>query len=201
MKSKIFAIAAFAALALSSCTSGPKDLSKKIPDNVLRTFCLVRYDVNQDKKISLDEADTVRTMDISDLNIKSLKGLENFRNLRNLNCSRTSIKVFDSALPSLQVLKCTHNPDLATINLSGCPALQFLCASHAGLESLSLTSQTDLFRLWIDNTPVSRLDLSGCPRINNINVMNCPSLKELTLSTEVNRELLYLAKDDALVVK
>ena len=31
--------------------------------------------------------------------------------------------------------------------------------------------------------------------------MNCPSLKELTLSTEVNREVLYLAKDDALVVK
>lgn len=195
---------AFAVLAAACSCSGPsnvKDVAKKVSDPVFRTYCVAKMDLDGDKAISMAEADSVRTMDISDLNIKSLKGIENFRNLRNLNCSRTSIKVFDSALPSLQVLKCTHNPDLATINLSGCPALQFLYASHSGLKSLSLTSQTGLFRLWIDNTPVSRLDLSGCPRINNINVMNCPSLKELTLSTEVNREVLYLAKDDALVVK
>lgn len=201
MKKIIFAIAAAAALLLCSCSSEPKDVSKKISDNVLRTFCLVRYDLNQDKMISTEEAAKVETMDISDLNVKSLKGLEYFPNLKNLNCSRTGIKSFDTAAPSLEVLKCSHNVDLTSIDLKGCPSLQFLFASHTGLKSLNLDATKNLFRVWIDSTPISRLDMTACPQVNNINVTNCPALKELTLSPEVNRTTLYLAKDDALVVK
>ncbi|MGN0201347.1 MAG: hypothetical protein ACI399_00365 [Candidatus Cryptobacteroides sp.] len=201
MKRQILAIAAAAALCLCSCSSEPKDVSKRISDTVLRTYCLVRFDTDQDKKLSVEEADTVSTIDISDLNVKSLKGLENFRKLQTLDCSRTAIKSFDIAMPTLKVLKCTHNQALTNVDLRGCPSLQFLFASHTGLKSLSLGQQTGLYRLWIDSTPISKLDLTSCPQLNNINVQNCPSLKEMTLSPDVNRMTLYLAKDDALVVK
>lgn len=195
---------AFAVLAAACSCSGPsnvKDVAKKVSDPVFRTYCVAKMDLDGDKAISMAEADSVRTMDISGLNINSLKGIEFFKSLKSLDCSQTKVKSLKLDNPSLEILKCEKNESLAAVDLSKCPALTFIYASHTSIKSLDLSSQQNLYRLWIDNTPVSRLDLSGCPRINNINVMNCPSLKELTLSTEVNREVLYLAKDDALVVK
>ena len=172
---------AFAVLAAACSCSGPsnvKDVAKKVSDPVFRTYCVAKMDLDGDKA-----------------------GIEFFKSLKSLDCSQTKVKSLKLDNPSLEILKCEKNESLAAVDLSKCPALTFIYASHTSIKSLDLSSQQNLYRLWIDNTPVSRLDLSGCPRINNINVMNCPSLKELTLSTEVNKEVLYLAKDDALVVK
>ena len=49
--------------------------------------------------------------------------------------------------------------------------------------------------------PVPALDITACPKLNNVNVQSCPNLKELTFSPEVNQNILYLAKDAALVVR
>ena len=176
-------------------------MAKKVSDPVFRAYCVSSMDLDGDRKVSLAEADSVKTINVSGLGIKSLAGLEYFRNLKSLDCSGTHVKSFDFQLPALEVLKCANNENLATIDLSGCPSLSFIYASHTGVKSLSLTSQTGLYRLWLDNSPISELDIAACPKLNNVNVQDCPNLKELTFSPEVNLDILYLAKDAALTVK
>ncbi len=58
-----------------------------------------------------------------------------------------------------------------------------------------------LYMLWLDSTHVPELDIAACPRLDNVNVRDCPDLEELTFSSEVNHDVLYLARDNTLTVK
>jgi len=201
MRKAFFTAIAFVAIVITSCSSEVKDVAKKVSDPVFRAYCVSVMDLDGDRMVSLAEADSVKTIDVSGLGIKSLAGLEYFRNLKSLDCSGNQVKSFDFQLPALEVLKCANNENLTTIDLSGCPSLSFIYASHTGVKSLSLASQAGLYRLWLDNTPISELDITACPKLNNVNVQDCPNLKELTFSPEVNLDILYLVKDNALTVK
>lgn len=176
-------------------------MAKKIKDPVFRAYCVSSMDLDGDRKLSLSEADSVKSIDVSGLEIKSLAGLEYFRNLKSLDFSGTRVESFAFQLPALEMFKCANNENLAALDLTGCPSLSFVYASHTGVKSVALGTQTGLYRLWIDNTPVPALDITACPKLNNVNVQSCSNLKELTFSPEVNQNILYLAKDAALVVR
>ena len=201
MRKVVFIVSALVAIFITSCSSEVKDVAKKIKDPVFRAYCVSSMDLDGDKKVSLSEADSVKSIDISGLEVKSLAGLEYFRNLKSLDFSSTRVESFAFQLPTLEMFKCANNENLAAIDLTGCPSLSFIYASHTGVKSVTLGSQAGLYRLWLDNTPVSELDLTACPKLNNVNVQSCPNLKELTFSPEVNQNILYLAKDAALVVR
>ena len=192
MRKVLFVVSAFAAIFITSCSSEVKDVAKKIKDPVFRAYCVSSMDLDGDRKLSLSEADS---------EIKSLAGLEYFRNLKSLDFSGTRVESFAFQLPALEMFKCANNENLAALDLTGCPSLSFVYASHTGVKSVALGTQTGLYRLWIDNTPVPALDITACPKLNNVNVQSCPNLKELTFSPEVNQNILYLAKDAALVVR
>ena len=201
MRKVLFVVSAFAAIFITSCSSEVKDVAKKIKDPVFRAYCVSSMDLDGDRKLSLSEADYVKSIDVSGLEIKSLAGLEYFRNLKSLDFSGTRVESFAFQLPALEMFKCANNENLAALDLTGCPSLSFVYASHTGVKSVALGTQTGLYRLWIDNTPVPALDITACPKLNNVNVQSCPNLKELTFSPEVNQNILYLAKDAALVVR
>ncbi|MCQ2162667.1 MAG: hypothetical protein MJY86_05265 [Bacteroidales bacterium] len=195
---------AFAVLAAACSCSGPssvKDVAKKVSDPVFRTYCVAKMDLDGDKAISMAEADSIRTMDVSGLNIKSLKGIEYFKSLKSLDCSQTQVKSLVLDNPSLEILKCEKNEALVKLDVAKCPSLGFIYASHTGIKELDLSAQQNLYRLWVDNTPIKTLGISSCQKLNNLNVESCKNLKELTLSPSVNRDMLYVIKDDGLVVK
>ncbi|MCQ2119685.1 MAG: hypothetical protein MJY84_07170 [Bacteroidales bacterium] len=191
-------------LAVCSCSSAPSktdDVAKKIKDSVFRVYCTAKLDADKDGKISMEEAASVTSMDISELNISRLDGIEYFTGLKNFNCSSIKAQSIVLACPALEVLKCENNPALSKLDVSKSPALSFIFASHTGLKSLDLKAQQNLYRLWVDDTPLTVLDLSQCPKVNNLNLLNCPGLSEVTLAPQVDRDLLYLLKDDGLQLK
>lgn len=202
MMRKILLIgSALAAMVVSSCSSAPRDVARKIADPVFRGYCLSTMDLDGNDKLSLAEVEAVSEIAVPNLRIKSLAGLEYFKNLKSIDFSGTRVESFGYNLPALEVLKCANDRGLSSLDLTGCPSLSFVYASHTGVRTVALGAQAGLYRLWLDNTPVSELDITGCPKLNNVNVRDCPNLKELTFSPEVNRDILYLSKDDVLVVK
>ena len=86
MRKVLFVVSAFAAIFITSCSSEVKDVAKKIKDPVFRAYCVSSMDLDGDRKLSLSEADSVKSIDVSGLEIKSLAGLEYFRNLKSLDC-------------------------------------------------------------------------------------------------------------------
>ncbi len=201
MRKTLLIGSALAALVFTSCSSAPKNVARKIADPVFRGYCLSTMDLDRNDKLSLAEVEAVSEIAVPNLRIQSLAGLEYFKNLKSIDFSGTGVESFGYNLPALEVIKCANDKKLSSLDLAGCPSLSFIYASHTGVKTVTLGAQAGLYRLWIDNTPVSELDITGCPKLNNVNVRDCPNLKELTFSPEVNRDILYLSKDDVLVVK
>ena len=197
MKGKYLFLAAL--VAVCSCT--PKNVADKIKDRTLKTYCIVCSDKNKDQKISPEEASAVESIDVSGLKVSSLKGLQYFTGLKTLNISETKVEKLVVNSPSLEVLKCEKNDGLVSIDVSKCPSLNFIYASHTSLSSLDLSKQPDLCRLWVDSTPITSLNVASCPKLNNINVQNCPGLKEVVLSPDVDKEMLSVLKDDSTTIR
>ena len=130
-KSIVRRFGASAAIFITSCSSEVKDVAKKIKDPVFRAYCVSSMDLDGDRKLSLSEADSVKSIDVSGLEIKSLAGLEYFRNLKSLDFSGTRVESFAFQLPALEMFKCANNENLAALDLTGCPSLSFcLCVAH-----------------------------------------------------------------------
>lgn len=201
MRKLLFLGSVLAAAVITSCSSEPQNVAKKISDPVFRAYCVSTMDRNGDKKLSLEEVESVSEIAVPNQDIKTLAGLEYFRNLKSLDFAGTNVESFDFTLPALEVIKCANNRELVTLDLTGCPSLSFIYASHTGIRTLPLGTQKGLYRLWVDHTPLTVLDISACPKLNNVNVQDCPNLKELAFSPEVNTGILYLAKDETLAVK
>lgn len=121
-------------------------MAKKIKDPVFRAYCVSSMDLDGDRKLSLSEADSVKSIDVSGLEIKSLAGLEYFRNLKSLDFSGTRVESFAFQLPALEMFKCANNENLAALDLTGCPSLSFVYASHTGVKSVALGTQTGLYK-------------------------------------------------------
>lgn len=188
---------------MASCTGLPKtkDVAKKIKDPAFRDYCVVNCDANSDGVLSMEEAAAVEKIAVPHRAIKSFKGIEYFTGLKCLECSKSTLESIELALPSLEVLQCERIEGLEKIDVSKCPKLQFIYASHTGLKKINLSKQKTLYRVWVDNTPISKLDLSNSPKLNNLNVENCPNLKEVKVSPSVNRTLLFVIKDAQTTIK
>lgn len=64
----------------------PNDVAAEIKDYNFKTFCITRYDLNGDQKISKSEALQVDEMDIRNLEISDIYGIQYFSNLKSLYC-------------------------------------------------------------------------------------------------------------------
>ena len=108
-----------------------------IPDANFKTYILEKFDINNDKVISLGEAEKVYNIDISNSTIESVTGIEEFVNLESLDCSNSRISVLDITKNiKLTTLKC-HNTALEQLNIANNKDLTTLeCHSNAKLETL-----------------------------------------------------------------
>lgn len=202
MKKIIIVLSAIAAVcSCSTDATRTNDVVSKIKDPVFKAYCIAKADLNGDKRISMEEAASVDVMDISGLNVSRLDGIEYFSGLKTLDCSGTKVSKICLNSNTIQVLMCHDNPSLIKLDLAKAPALEFIFASKTSLKSLDLAAQNGLYRLWVDSTPLTKLNVVECDRINNLNLFNCKDLKEVVLSPSVNRDLLYVVKDDGLIVK
>lgn len=106
----------------------------------------IAIDTDANGQISTAEALLVYQLDVSGSLLNNLGGIESFTNLRVLNCSNNQLSSLNLAtLLSLITLNCSNNQLTAlfvkngtneSINLSGNPALNYVCADDTQIATL-----------------------------------------------------------------
>ncbi len=136
------------------------------PNNTATWNIYTKVDTNQDGEIQFSEAQAIVFMNLDGSQIvnggiQSLQGLEAFVNLRWLRSSYNQI---------------------ATVDLSVCPQLEYYFATNAQIANLILTNCTNLETLNCSYNQLSSIDLTQCPNLRNLVVRN-NQLTSLNLDT------------------
>ena len=163
-----------------------------IPDKVLKTYIMTNFDTNKDGEISKEEAEAVKTIELTGSEIASIDGLEYFPNLetvdftthrllkadfsqcyalKELNLSSgagLSSVVLPASLEELSIMQCNK---LKKIDLSAAPNLKNLYASNSGfVVAPDLSKNTKLESVGFGAAKFSTIDVSKNTELKSLNV-------------------------------
>ena len=199
-----------------------EDVLSVIPDEVFKRYCAENFDIDQDGKLSMDEAKIVQQIEIINMGILSLEGIEYFSGLRRLDCSNfledrhgnpmenyNAIKFIDlSGNSSLVHLDCSFG-QIETLNLSRNTELQELNCFVNPLRILDVTKNTKLMTLIATDGYLSALDVSNNPlletlycsqnNLSSIDVSNNSKLRALSTGNNPIKSL-NVSKNPELVI-
>ena len=152
-----------------------------IPDANFKAYLLGEFDANGDNEISLEEAETIREINISAslLQVKSMAGIEYFSNLETLDCSYNRVTSLDLAnntklkevnvsnnkLTSLVLPASVVNVDasanqLSTLDVSKAVGLKTLNVANNKLASLNVAQNKALTSLNVGDNDLVSLDVT-----------------------------------------
>lgn len=170
MKTKLFLISLLASFWANAQTT-------PIADFYFEQYLVDQgFDTNGMNGNILDsDAQVVTSLDMTGINITNLSGIEAFTNLTHIYCVSCNLTTVDlSNNPNINTINLRVNynlssftfPTVATnlfeVNLSGC-----------NLSSLTLPSATTIRKLYIDENPISSIDLSNSTSLQQITANNC----------------------------
>ncbi len=170
MKTKLFLISILTSFWISAQTT------------LIADFYFEQYLVNQgidtngmNGTILNSDAQAVTSLDMTGINITNLSGIEAFTNISTLICVSCNLTTVDlSNNPNINTINFRVNynlssitfPTIATnlfeVNLSGC-----------NLSSLTLPSASTIRKLYIDENPISSIDLSNSTSLQQITANDC----------------------------
>ena len=185
MKKYLFGIALFSLIAVScqkeNALKQVDDVCTMMDDINFMKFCYDSFDVNNDGRVSMEEANAVSKIRVYDKHLKSLKGIEYFSRLTVLDCEYnqlTSLDVTkntqltelyceDNQLTSLDVTKntqltglnCSGN-QLTSLDVTKNTQLTWLRCEYNQLTSLDVTKNTQLTALFCYNNQLTALDVT-----------------------------------------
>ena len=182
--------------------SGTKEENIKLVDDVCEQmddirfmeFCYSHFDVNNDGKVSMTEAQSVKEFSVINLGITSLKGIEYFYNITTLYCFGNRLVHLDvSKCTLLEILDCSCNM-LVDLNVSNCKSLKKLYCQNES-SGKGIVYSNGVWKGFIyskEGNKITTLDVSGCPilnvincsgnNINSLKLTNCNQLSSLYCS-------------------
>lgn len=187
-------------------------------DDAFKSYCISLFDQNNDKEISLTEAQDIKSISIITSNINSLKGIESFVNLEELICSDNSLTEIDVRNNSaLRILNCgdnqikeldvSHNSnltelvccnnELAQLDVTYNPSLYILDCMKNNLTSLDISKNTALEILVCDYNHLFSLDLCNNPNLSTLTCYDNPELKEIRLLNGHTFQTLNISNTEA----
>ncbi len=127
------------------------------PDDVFREYVLTNFDTDGDGYLSKAELEAVTKIDVcgssdADGGITSLGGIEKFVNL--------------------QVLDCSYNSGITSLDVSNITALKKLKCGHTQISALDVSKNTSLTSLYCTSTNIAYVDTSNCAQ-TLISAYNC----------------------------
>ena len=145
------------------------------PDEAFRNYISQNFDKNGDGKLSYEEIDNVKIIYMPG-NAASAKGIECFYALATLYCQNTSIDELDlSSNTMLDMLYCSNNSKLKTLNVKGLNSLRLIsCSNNPELISLDLSNLASLGK-------DANINIANNSSLRDIDLSNCTSLKVLDI--------------------
>ena len=114
-----------------------KDVREQIKDANFRKAIRTALGLDKDDEeepITIDDVESIETLDVSGYEITSLEGINLFTNLIFLDCSHNELEAISLSLPLLQVLHCDYN-ELRGLTLSNCPLLEYVDCTYNVIPS------------------------------------------------------------------
>lgn len=137
------------------------------PDKAFRSVA-TSYDKNRDGKLSKNETDSVREMDIKHKNIASLQGMEYFGQLQILDCSGNPITSLDVS-QNKKLQKLTFNwTEVRTVSIDGLKELKGIYFIEGEVSKVNLTNLPNLEVLTCAKNKISSLNLKNLPKLNHL---------------------------------
>lgn len=162
-------------------------------DESFKEYCIERFDKDNDREISFEEALLVKEISSSSLpdNIFSFEGIQYFKNLSDFTCcNKENIRSIDlSGLTSLFTVACDENPNLTSLNVSGCTSMWHISCFNCQLTNLVLDDCVSLKSINCEKNQLTSLDVSGFSAIENL---NCSENKLINLDVRGCSSLSYL---------
>lgn len=134
-------------------------------DKTFEAFCLERFDLDGNGRLSRYEAQRVREIACSGAGIASLSDLREFPNVERLDCSENALTELDLTLCRQLARVDCHANDLVRLDVEDLRGLVWLDCSENALEQLDLTSNTSLSTLDARNNRLRTLDLATCSSV------------------------------------
>ena len=133
--------------------------------------------------------------DIADPNekfkyLESLQGIEYFTGLKELSCYFNDIQELDlSHNTKLEIVDCSYNDLLVSLDVTNCPELWLLDCNNTGLPSLDVSKNPKLKILLTYEAELTALDVSHNPLLEKLDAWGGHLV---TLDVSNNRKLTYL---------
>ena len=125
------------------------DVCSKMDDFTFKRYCYDNFDVDHNGRVSKDEAEAVKVINVASCNIASLNGIEYFSNLEKLDCSFNSLTFLDvSQNDKLVSLNCSMNPTLRDIWYGDNISLLDLEFASEGLTSIISKGNASIEGKW-----------------------------------------------------
>ena len=138
---------------------------ENFPDINFRNW-LLSQKYGKDGVLTDEEISDITEINVEKKDIANLQGIEKFTSLTSLYCSINELTTLDlSGCPQLNALDCSFNKQLASINLSGCKALQHLYCHGCKLTAIDLTDCTELIYLDCGTNLLTTIDPSPCQKV------------------------------------
>lgn len=131
-------------------------------DPAFKAYCLEKFDLDHDGRISRYEAQRVLKMDCPDRDIAAMWEIGEFSNLRDLDCSGNNLTQLGlHKCTALGTVDCSDN-EIVSLDLDGLRGLTALDCSENLLERLDLRSNGSLRTLDCSGNLLVTLDLTTC---------------------------------------
>lgn len=163
------------------------DVCTKMDDINFMKYCYDNFDVNKDGKVSMPEANAVKSISYTDLinsgslslcNVVSFTGIEYFSNLENISLGGNNISVN----PKVKTINLCYNKHLTSISMLGASNLSSLdLRTNIELEYIKMKWCSKLKSIYlpksIESIPASAFN--GCDCLTIVDMSQCVDLKEI----------------------
>lgn len=189
------------------------DVCTKMDDINFMKYCYDNFDVNKDGKVSMPEANAVKTISSAHLinsgsaslhYAVSFTGIEYFSNLENLTLGASNIGIS----PRVKTMDLCYNKHLVSISMHDVSQISSLdLRSNVELKSISMHYCTGLTSIYLPKSieSIQASAFKGCKKLSIVDMSQCVNLKEIkgdnTFSSEVIDEFLIGAAVPPLTIE
>lgn len=162
----------------------------EVEDAALQAYLIENFDLSNDGKLQISEAESVVSIEAPDRGITTIAGIEQLTALKELRLHVNNLTEADlSKNPALEIVWLFDNANLTTINTAGLENLKYLHAYNTALTGVNVEDNIQLIELSIHHTQVSEINVANNPQlailalqftnIKNIDVSNHTALSGL----------------------